>query len=806
MRIRDLDVSEVAGRLSGDGLGLLFGPFAYRIHSPIAVICESVRVLYADHVVLPAEQLPDFRVEILPTLRRARRTVTARVNGEYWQGWPRRLSVAAMEWVVNWCLSRCVASHLSIHAAVAALPEHPDCAVILPGNSGAGKSTLAATLMLSGWDLLSDEFAMLDLESGGVSALGRPVILKGASLDLIEARFQENVCLGPAGMVVADRTRIAHLKPNRQSVAACGREYRPRLIVFPSRDSGEQSELRPVSPGQAMSRIAQQAINFRVVGEPAFGRLLELVRGFPAFEIGYAEAVEAERLLRQLVLDRAAEQDGPSKAAHRVVHAGGEEASGPGVPDDVSAGASAPTAWAGGRLCSVPPVGLHGVDASRGIPIDEVAPENGEDAGTPEPNRSCRLHRIADDSIRDLIRGILEPESLTRLSDHRWDRVLPLAVRAGLDSRLARSVVRCDGRDDQIPGAIARRLRDRWTRTQFAQLALRHELRQLSPAFEAADAPAVLLKGAAYLAADFRWADGRTTRDVDILVPEDTIDSVEERLRSRGYRWSGKVTRGDALYYRRWLHECAPTFHPYRRIELDLHFRLLPKSDPISFDPAAFIGRSVAISDGRWRILDPVDRVLHSLLHLTRVGDFCRGLHDLLDVVCLTEDWNATIDRPQTGEPMADGSQSLSANPDTHSLSPAKPGESGLTAPLRGRSVCFRRVTQTPPEDRWSTLVQRARDLGAEKSIVVGLCLAEELVGLAVPEGVIQALAGCTPQRVRGGWVYRMMRLASLPNAEGASQKLQASVTRFLGYYPVPRARVWLDPLTWTKRVPFLQD
>lgn len=53
---------------------------------------------------------------------------------------------------------------LALHAAVVSPPAGQDgsrCAVLLAGDSGAGKSTLAAALVLRGWDLLSDELAVV---------------------------------------------------------------------------------------------------------------------------------------------------------------------------------------------------------------------------------------------------------------------------------------------------------------------------------------------------------------------------------------------------------------------------------------------------------------------------------------------------------------------------------------------------------------------------------------------------------------------------------------------------------------------
>ncbi len=93
----------------------------------------------------------------------------------------------------------------------------------------------------------------------------------------------------------------------------------------------------------------------------------------------------------------------------------------------------------------------------------------------------------------------------------------------------------------------------------------------------------VLLKGAAYVAADFGWADGRTTSDMDVLVDESLLDPLAEALRACGFVTKEGLSEAHCVYFRRWLHELPPLSHRYRRIEIDIHFRLLPKLDPWSF-------------------------------------------------------------------------------------------------------------------------------------------------------------------------------------------------------------------------------
>ncbi len=97
---------------------------------------------------------------------------------------PADLSGALFEWSLNWCVGDHAHRWVAVHAAVV---ERNGRAIILSGVSGAGKSTLCAALVLAGWRLLSDEFALIDPHTGLLSPLPRPVSLKNASIGIIEA-------------------------------------------------------------------------------------------------------------------------------------------------------------------------------------------------------------------------------------------------------------------------------------------------------------------------------------------------------------------------------------------------------------------------------------------------------------------------------------------------------------------------------------------------------------------------------------------------------------------------------------------
>ena len=90
------------------------------------------------------------------------------------------------------------------------------------------------------------------------------------------------------------------------------------------------------------------------------------------------------------------------------------------------------------------------------------------------------------------------------------------------------------------------------------------------------DTPVVLLKGAAYLAADLPPARGRLFADVDIMVDRRQLVAVENALFAAGWISQERNAYNDR-YYRRWMHELPPMRHVHRGTTIDLHHTITPE-------------------------------------------------------------------------------------------------------------------------------------------------------------------------------------------------------------------------------------
>lgn len=159
------------------------------------------------------------------------------------------------------------------------------------------------------------------------------------------------------------------------------------------------------------------------------------------------------------------------------------------------------------------------------------------------------------------------------------------------------------------------------------------EVNRLLWALTGIDTPIILLKGAGYLLAGLPPASGRIFADVDLLVPEDMVPKIEERLVDRGW-FKTQIDPYDDRYYRVWMHEIPPLRHNERGTEIDIHHRLLPKTSRVKSNHDLLFEASLPLADHRLHVLAPVDMVLHALVHLFLEGDPDEGLRfrDLLDV------------------------------------------------------------------------------------------------------------------------------------------------------------------------------
>jgi len=231
----------------------------------------------------------------------------------------------------------------------------------------------------------------------------------------------------------------------------------------------------------------------------------------------------------------------------------------------------------------------------------------------------------------DLITPALTAAERIAFTPRQWEELLSQARRSRLLARLAWRYDERGWLDDVPPGPrqhllgalrVVRRQRDEvlWEIDRL-RFALRH-----------VDGPVVLLKGAAYIAADLPPWRGRLFGDVDLLVARERLAEVEAALMAAGWV-AARLDPYDERYYRRWMHELPPLQHVLRHTHLDVHHTITPPTSCFPIDGRSLLERSVRAAQGMGlRVLAPADMVLHSAVHLLQEGEFEAGLRDLLDI------------------------------------------------------------------------------------------------------------------------------------------------------------------------------
>jgi hypothetical protein len=241
-----------------------------------------------------------------------------------------------------------------------------------------------------------------------------------------------------------------------------------------------------------------------------------------------------------------------------------------------------------------------------------------------------------------LLRALSDPASAVSFAVDDWDLLLRLARATRLLGRLAVCMEE-QGLLAKVPPSVVEHFSAAMVFVDHRQRMARWEINRILAALEGSDMPLVLLKGGAYILAGLPPSRGRLLSDVDILVPRECLDSFEQTLLGHGWE-SVKLEEYDQRYYRTWMHELPPLSHPERGLEVDIHHTISPLTSRINPDPEKLFRDSIPLADRRLRILQPVDMVLHSAVHLFHDGEFINGLRDLVDLADLFQHFGKHAD------------------------------------------------------------------------------------------------------------------------------------------------------------------
>ena len=277
--------------LDDRGVQVTIGPFLVRIRSEFDGVREHLQRLYAE---FPMREGTDGHFDLAVVAGRGARRwlrphATAVINGSSpYLPVPSHLAGPLLEWGLNWCIGRNAHRWVVVHAAVV---ERAGRGLILPAPPGSGKSTLCAALSYAGWRLFSDEFALVDPETGRVWPVPRPISLKEASIDIIRSRHP-NVVFGPEGRDL-EGLRFVHARPPSESVDRANDAALPAWIITPRYVAGSLTMIERMPKAQALLKLADQSFNYNYLGPKGYLCLAELVHRADCYSLEYSDLDDA---------------------------------------------------------------------------------------------------------------------------------------------------------------------------------------------------------------------------------------------------------------------------------------------------------------------------------------------------------------------------------------------------------------------------------------------------------------------------------------------------------------------------------
>ena len=299
MKVSELPPGALGQRLRQGEMLLAIPPFVARIESDVARATSDIAAMYGEFQVLPADTFADFHIQVLrePGLRRwFRPQARFHFDGQpAFAPLPANHAFTMIEWGLNWCVAAHAHQFLIIHAAVI---EKGGRAALLPAPPGSGKSTLCAGLVQSGWRLLSDELALVDMDSGLVRGMARPVNLKNASIEVVHA-FAPQATMTPP---VPDTLKgtVALMQPPAASVQRVHEPARPAWVVLPRYAAGSAARLEPHSRARSFLLMAEQSFNYDIHGLQGFEAVGSLLDRCQSLQFTYSRLEDAVRVFDEL--------------------------------------------------------------------------------------------------------------------------------------------------------------------------------------------------------------------------------------------------------------------------------------------------------------------------------------------------------------------------------------------------------------------------------------------------------------------------------------------------------------------------
>jgi hypothetical protein len=298
-------------------------------------------------------------------------------------------------------------------------------------------------------------------------------------------------------------------------------------------------------------------------------------------------------------------------------------------------------------------------------------------------------------------RARMDPDTAARVKallrrEIDWDYLLPTALRHGMMPLLYWHLdAVCP---DAVPGTILGRLRDHFKRNALRNMFLTGELCRVLSLLEGRGIPAIPFKGPPLAAAVYGNVALREFVDLDVLVPKRDVLRAKEVLASQGYRPELQLSRAQEAAYLESNHDYVLVHES--GVVVEIHWAFAPRYFPLALDPEQLWERAerIPLVGATVPSLSPEDLLLILCVHGSKHA------WERLEWIC------------------------------------------GVSELVRGYGGMD-----------WGRVIGQADTVGGARMLFLGLFLASELLGAALPEAVSSRIEADPPIKALARQVRRRL-------------------------------------------------
>lgn len=305
-KLASLTDRELDDRLASGGAQLEIGPFTINVSLGFKNIRDDFINIYRSYPYYQDPVILDNYIKIYGrnlyrTHIKPQAFVDVGMNDDFIP-LPASMGMVSLEMGLNWQVASACKQYLMFHAGVVA---KDGVGLIMPAMSGSGKSTLAAGLSYKGWQLHSDEFGLLDLQTDELVPYPRAVSLKNESIAVMKewvGRENEN----PFSHFTPEfegtpKGTICYLRPPEHSIAQMHKRTRANVVILPIFDATAKPEIRPITKTMAFFRLVMSSANYSDIGVDAFHSISKIIENSAVCEIIYPSLDDAVKLVEDFV-------------------------------------------------------------------------------------------------------------------------------------------------------------------------------------------------------------------------------------------------------------------------------------------------------------------------------------------------------------------------------------------------------------------------------------------------------------------------------------------------------------------------